>query len=215
MHIKQNRPSWDEYFIKIAEVVATRSIDAETQVGCVITKNNHIVSTGYNGFPSGIDEESLPNTRPGKYPLIIHAEANAIAHSKCDLEGATAYVTISPCQDCAKLLIASGIKRVVFKEVYANASLEPINLLALSGIDIEDLSEKLAFAYICDDLKVFNKQVITLDDILLAAGLDERYKDTIWVKTRDGHMPEHEYVHVYSTDKFDITEYPRKRFEIG
>lgn len=140
-HIPQDRPSWDEYFMEIAHVVKKRSIDAETKVGCVIVdRHNRIVSTGYNGFPPGVDDRMLPNTRPGKYFSILHAEQNTIANAKTDLRGCTIYVTISPCQECAKLILAAGIKKIVFDDKYANSnSDETIEFLRKAGAEVVEI----------------------------------------------------------------------------
>lgn len=122
------RPSWDEYFILIAQAVASRSHDAETQVGAVIVDENHrILSTGYNGFPPGCDDHNLPNLRPDKYPYMVHAELNAIASSRQDLRNATLYSTYSPCGECAKAIVTAGIKRVVYRTAYANDNFQFIN----------------------------------------------------------------------------------------
>jgi len=130
---KTHRPTWDEYFILIAETVSLRSHDAETKVGAVIVDENHrILSTGYNGFPPGCRDEDLPNTRPDKYPYIIHAEMNAIASSRQDLRNATLYTTYSPCNECAKAIITAGIKRVVYKYAYKNDNYEFIEQLLSS-----------------------------------------------------------------------------------
>ena len=121
------RPSWDEYFIAIAEAVSKRSHDAETQVGVVIVDvDNRILTTGYNGFPAGANDSELPNMRPDKYPFTVHAEINAIAVSRHDLRNSTLYCTYSPCRDCAKAIIASGIKTVVYKTAYLNDDSESI-----------------------------------------------------------------------------------------
>jgi dCMP deaminase len=118
----RDRPSWHTYFLNIAEVVATRSHDAETQVGAIIVSPTHrIIATGYNGFPANCDDDLLPNLRPDKYPFVIHAEVNAIVSAKQDLSGCMIYVTHSPCHDCAKTIIASGIKKVIFRQIYKNA----------------------------------------------------------------------------------------------
>jgi len=119
------RPSWDEYFLTIAEVVAKRSYDGETQVGVVVTDENHrILATGYNGFPPGCKDAELPNLRPDKYPFVVHAEINAIAASRQDLRNSILYCTYSPCRDCAKAIITAGIKEVVFKIAYENDDYE-------------------------------------------------------------------------------------------
>lgn len=137
------RPSWDEYFLNIAEAVASRSHDADTQVGCVIVSpQNRLISAGYNGFPPGCADHELPNSRPDKYPYMIHAEANAVANAERGLQGATCYCLISPCNDCAKLLLAAGITRVVCRMAYWNSNWEKVQeLLRMGGVEIRVLNE--------------------------------------------------------------------------
>ena len=113
--------SWDEYFMGIAMLSAKRSKDPSTQVGaCIVDKDNKVVGIGYNGFPIGCSDDNLPWERDGennnetKYPYVVHAEANAILNSTKDLHGARIYVDLFPCNECAKLIIQSGIKEVVF-----------------------------------------------------------------------------------------------------
>ena len=113
--------SWDEYFMGIAMLSAKRSKDPSTQVGaCIVDKDNKIVGIGYNGFPIGCSDDNLPwsrdaeNSNETKYPYVVHAEANAILNSTKDLHGARIYVDLFPCNECAKLIIQSGIKEVVF-----------------------------------------------------------------------------------------------------
>lgn len=116
-----HRPTWDEYFLNVAEAISHRSHDGETKVGCVIIDDNkRIMATGYNGFPPGCDDSELPNLRPDKYPFMVHAEINAIASSRQDLRGSTAYLTYNPCRDCAKAIITAGIKNVVYGCEYLN-----------------------------------------------------------------------------------------------
>ncbi len=133
-----SRPSWDEYFINIARVVSTRSHDAETKVGAVLVDENHrILATGYNGFPPGLTDDSLPNLRPDKYPFMIHAEINAIATSRQDLRNASLYCTHSPCRDCSKAIITAGIRRVCFVHSYANDDSEFVEkFLKSCGIEV-------------------------------------------------------------------------------
>lgn len=107
-------PTWDEYYIEIAKTVSIRSKDPNTQVGAVIVKNGRIVSSGYNGMPAGYPETPEDWERPNKYDLVLHAEVNAILHSSASLEGASLYVTLSPCRECAKNVVASGIKTVYY-----------------------------------------------------------------------------------------------------
>ncbi|MFW5893435.1 MAG: deoxycytidylate deaminase, partial [Bacillota bacterium] len=114
--------SWDAYFMGVAELSAMRSKDPSTQVGaCIVNKKKRIVGIGYNGFPIGIDDDAYPWENEGtfldtKYPYVVHAEPNAILNSTVPLEGATLYVTLFPCHECAKLIIQSGIKEIVFAE---------------------------------------------------------------------------------------------------
>ncbi len=106
----------------VASLSAMRSKDDSSQVGaCIVNMKNHIVGIGYNGFPIGCDDESLPWKREGgfletKYAYVVHAEPNAILNSTVDLEGSRMYVTLFPCNECAKLIIQSGIKEVIYLE---------------------------------------------------------------------------------------------------
>ncbi|NQZ74694.1 MAG: dCMP deaminase family protein [Ekhidna sp.] len=105
---------WDDRFLQLAEHIAAWSKDPSSKVGCVIADDkNEIVSVGFNGFPRGIQDDSRLQTRETKYPLIIHAEANALISARRDVSGCTAYVTHFPCIQCAVKLIQSGIVRVV------------------------------------------------------------------------------------------------------
>jgi dCMP deaminase len=117
--------SWDRYFLDIAELVSTRSKDLSTQVGSVIVKDKNLLSTGYNGFPRGWnDNDPKYYERPEKYVITIHAEINAIFNaSRCGshLLGSTLYVTpLPPCMECAKAIAQSGIKEVVVQHVTQN-----------------------------------------------------------------------------------------------
>ncbi len=113
--------SWDEYFMGVAFLSAQRSKDPNTQVGaCIVNPEKRIVGVGYNGFPRGCDDDALPWDRKGewletKYPYVCHAELNAILNKNAaDVEGCTLYVALFPCNECAKLIIQSGIKEVVY-----------------------------------------------------------------------------------------------------
>lgn len=107
---------WDERFIALAEHVAAWSKDPSRKVGCVIAKDKHIVSLGYNGFPPGVqDLEERLNDRPVKTIFTQHAERNAIYNAKDDVSTATLYTTLFPCCECAKTIISFGIKKVVYK----------------------------------------------------------------------------------------------------
>jgi dCMP deaminase len=113
---------WDTYFMGVADLSAMRSKDDTSQVGaCIVNEKNHIVGIGYNGFPIGCSDDELPWEREGdflnsKYAYVVHAEANAILNASTRLDGSRIYVTLFPCNECAKLLIQSGIKEVIYLE---------------------------------------------------------------------------------------------------
>jgi dCMP deaminase len=111
-------PGWDEYYLNICRVVATRSKDPHTQVGCIIAGPAHeIRSTGYNSLPRGIrDDVAERLERPTKYLWMEHAERNAIYNAaRCGttLEGCTIYIELMPCMDCARAIVQAGIREVV------------------------------------------------------------------------------------------------------
>ncbi|MBQ7654277.1 MAG: dCMP deaminase family protein [Clostridia bacterium] len=114
--------SWDEYFMGIALLSAKRSKDPNTQVGaCIVDENNKIMSVGYNGFPIGCSDDEFPWARTGdeyetKYPYVCHAELNAILNHSggSSLAGCKIYVPLFPCNECAKAIIQSGIRKVYY-----------------------------------------------------------------------------------------------------
>ena len=129
---QDNRPTWDEYFMKMAELTAQRSTCMRRHVGAVIVKDKHIVATGYNGAPRGIahcDEKGgclrqkmgVPSGQRHELCRALHAEQNAIIQAATlgqSIENATIYITHQPCVICAKMIINAGIKRIVVKEGY-------------------------------------------------------------------------------------------------
>ena len=113
--------SWDEYFMGVAALSGMRSKDPNTQVGaCIVSQNNRILSMGYNGFPNGVSDDDFPWNRDGeplenKYFYTTHSELNAILNYRGgSLEGAKLYVTLFPCNECAKAIIQAGIRTVVY-----------------------------------------------------------------------------------------------------
>ena len=111
--------SWDEYFMGIALLAARRSKDPNTQVGaCIVSQENIIISTGYNGMPKGCSDDEYPWDREGeqtKYAYVVHAELNAILNANGrDLRGSRLYVALFPCNECAKAIIQSGVKEVIY-----------------------------------------------------------------------------------------------------
>ena len=111
--------NWDEYFMGVAMLAARRSKDPNTQVGaCIVSPENIIISTGYNGMPKGCSDDEFPWERTGedtKYPYVVHAELNAILNANGrNLRGSRLYVALFPCNECAKAIIQSGVSEVVY-----------------------------------------------------------------------------------------------------
>ena len=114
--------SWDEYFMGVAVLSSMRSKDPNTQVGaCIVSEDRKIIGVGYNGFPMGCSDDDLRRARTGgwcatKYPYVCHAELNAIlnCNNASLLKGATLYVALFPCNECAKAVIQSGIRKIVY-----------------------------------------------------------------------------------------------------
>ncbi|MCK5595646.1 cytidine/deoxycytidylate deaminase family protein [bacterium] len=155
---KRSRPNWDAYFIKMMEAVASRATCGRGRAGCVVVRNNHILSTGYVGSPPGLshcDEKGhlmIKSTEEGDDSgklhdhcvRTIHAEQNAIVHAArigVALEGSTLYVKMEPCSVCARMIIAAGIKRVVCKQKYHTASLTR-KMFTQVGIKLDVLNDK-------------------------------------------------------------------------
>ncbi len=119
--------TWDEYFIGIAKLSSMRSKDPNTQVGsCIVSRDNRILSVGYNGAPNGFDDDEFPWGRVGnrldtKYMYVCHGELNAILNyhgNMADLQGAKIYVHYFPCNECAKAIVQVGIKEVIYSHNY-------------------------------------------------------------------------------------------------
>ncbi|MBO5336588.1 MAG: dCMP deaminase family protein [Lachnospiraceae bacterium] len=113
--------NWDEYFMGVAHLSGMRSKDPNTQVGaCIVSGDNKILSMGYNGFPCGCSDDEFPWDREGdmldtKYPFVTHSELNAILNYRGgSLEGTKLYVSLFPCNECAKAIIQAGIRTVVY-----------------------------------------------------------------------------------------------------
>lgn len=132
----------DGRYMRMARIWAENSYCKRRQVGALIVKERMIISDGYNGTPSGF-ENNCEDEENRSLPYVLHAEANAItkvARSNNSSEGATLYVTASPCMECAKLIIQSGIKRVVYAEEYRLT--DGVDLLREAGIEVERIDEK-------------------------------------------------------------------------
>ena len=141
--------SWDEYFMGVALLAAKRSKDPNTQVGaCIVSKDNIILSTGYNGFPVGCSDDEYPWEREGeatKYPFVVHAELNAILNAGGrSLRGARIYVDLFPCNECAKAIIQSGIREVIYlsdKYAETDATRASKRMLASAGVTLRHLEQ--------------------------------------------------------------------------
>ena len=133
---------WDEYFMGVAMLAAKRSKDPNTQVGaCIVSQDNIILSTGYNGFPVGCSDDDYPWDREGeqtKYPFVVHAELNAILNTRGkSLENAKIYVALFPCNECAKAIIQSGIREVVYlsdKYAHTDGTLASKRMMDSAGV---------------------------------------------------------------------------------
>jgi dCMP deaminase len=130
---------WHKYFMDIAVAVSVKSKDPNTKVGSVIVDgNNRIISTGYNGFPAGMVENDYLWSKENKKKFVCHSELNAILYAKVDLSGCTLYTTLSPCNECAKVIAASKIKQVFYGELKNNEITNEI--FKLCGIVMEKVT---------------------------------------------------------------------------
>ena len=152
--------SWDEYFMGIAMLAARRSKDPSTQVGaCIVSPDNIIISTGYNGMPKGCSDDEFPWARTGeeidtKYPFVVHAELNAILNANGrDLRGSRLYVALFPCNECAKAIIQCGIKEVIYmSDKYSGtmgnlASKKMLQVAGVNYIKMESNFDSLTLDY--------------------------------------------------------------------
>ncbi len=147
------RPSWDEYFMQMAELAATRSTCLRRHVGAVIVQDRHVVATGYNGVPRSImhcgerggclrEKLNVPSGERHELCMGLHAEQNAIIQAATlgqSVEGATIYVTHQPCVICAKMIINAGVRRIVVKEGYPDQL--AVDILAEAGLKIVSLGD--------------------------------------------------------------------------
>lgn len=139
--------SWDEYFMAVAKLAGMRSKDPNSQVGsCIVSQDNKILSMGYNGFPLGCSDEDYPWSREDEDPLktkylyVTHSELNAILNYRGgSLEGSKMYVSMFPCNECAKAIIQSGIKTLIYeinKYPDSFAVLASMRMLKSAGVEV-------------------------------------------------------------------------------
>ena len=145
--------TWDEYFMGLAHLSALRSKDPNTQVGAAIVDENHrVVSVGYNGFPTGVCDDEFPWSREGdvltsKYAFVVHAELNAILNSQRSVRGCTIYVSLFPCNECAKAIIQSGIKKIVYESDKYNGvdtNIASKRMLKAAGVELVRISNTIS-----------------------------------------------------------------------
>ena len=137
---KSKQDKIDSLYLRMAKVWSENSHCNRNKVGCLIVKDRQIISDGYNGTPSGFSNE-CEDCNNNTLPTVLHAEANSItkiAKSTNSAEGSTLYVTLSPCFDCAKLIIQAGIKRIVYSETYRNT--DSFKLFEEAGIEIKKIN---------------------------------------------------------------------------
>ena len=149
---RQDVLSWDEYFMGLAHLSALRSKDPSTQVGAVIVdQSNKVVSIGYNGLPCGCSDDVFPWGKEGsmqesKYAYVVHAELNAILNSARTVTGCSLYVSLFPCNECAKAIIQSGIRKIIYEsDKYADTDAVKVSkrMLKASGIELVQLQNSV------------------------------------------------------------------------
>lgn len=151
-----NKPEFEDIYMELAENLAKRSHCVKAQVGAVLTKDTRIISLGYNGPPAGTHncdiewpEEGCPRDSKGSCSLALHAEQNAILYASKNnvaMDGATLYVTLSPCIACARIIYTMGIKKVIFKNSYAEYKKigidEGVEFLRKFGVEVNKYASK-------------------------------------------------------------------------
>lgn len=148
---RDNYLSWNQTFMMMAKVIAERSKDPSTQVGCcIVNKKNFMVGMGYNGFPRGCDDDRFPWSKEGafhetKYAYVVHAEQNAILNTnQMDLQGCTMYVTRHPCNECAKFIIQSGITKIYYLSnpiPNESSTIAAVRMFSEAGIELVQLAQ--------------------------------------------------------------------------
>lgn len=144
--------TWDEYFMSVAHLSALESKDPNTQVGaCIVNEDNIILGIGYNGLPKGCSDDIFPwgnvgDTLETKYAFVVHAELNAILNAQASVKNSSIYVSLFPCNECAKAIIQSGIKTIVYEDdKYADTDAVRASkrMLSAAGVLIRQVSKRL------------------------------------------------------------------------
>lgn len=163
-----SRLQWDEYFMLQAMLASFKSKDPNTKVGCVfVDKNNHQITMGYNGAIAGVDESKMPwgNDKSvpyefQKYGYVMHSEANAISHRTASLEGTRGYVTLFPCNECAKLIASQKVAEIVYlSDKYRDTPENKISkhLFDLAGVKYRQISLRKE---LIDELKTYLNSIL-------------------------------------------------------
>lgn len=141
---RHNVLNWDDYFMGLAHLSAQRSKDPSTQVGaCIVNQDKKVVGIGYNGFPTGLSDDDFPwevddQYDQSKYAYVVHAELNAILNATQSLHGCSIYVSLFPCNECAKAIIQSGIKKIVYEDdKYADSAAVKASKRMLRAAEVE------------------------------------------------------------------------------
>ncbi len=155
-----SRNDWHIHYILEAYLVSTRSLDAQTQCGCVLVRNNRIIGSGYNSFVGNIKDNVLPNLRPGKYDFMIHSEHNAVlncAKHGISCDDATAYVTGQPCFNCLQFMYQAGIRSIYF----ANRNMAVMSNNVVAQVKFEILAHLMpSMSIFCLDLAAETEEKI-------------------------------------------------------
>lgn len=159
---KLTRPSWDDYFMAVTRIIATRSTCDRLRAGAILVKNNRIISTGYNGSPPGLlhcDEEAGHLLEEGHCVRTVHAEHNALLQAAVlgamSTQGATMYALYNPCIHCAKYIVTCGVKRVVIGKLYRGD--KSLTYLKEAGLEVELYRENVNWSMFVKDL--FNQEI--------------------------------------------------------
>lgn len=148
LRIEKNKIEWNHIFLLEALLWSYRSHDPQTQCGCVLVRDKTILSTGYNGFISDIDDTQLPNVRPFKYDFMIHAEHNAILNcvrNGVSTNGATAYITVPPCNNCLQYIWQANIAHIVYSDFAVTNMTDNQEYINKQKVLLELMNEKYSF----------------------------------------------------------------------
>ena len=131
-----DRPTWDDYFMAMAFMTCTRSLDTNTKHACILVDQKHrVLGIGYNGPIRGVDDEAIPTEAPEKYFYMEHSERNAVFNSHGSLEGSTAYITGFPCTDCMRALIQNGVVRIYWGPIKSTTRATSQSVAAMKAVN--------------------------------------------------------------------------------